>query len=100
MALTPSERSIRARIAAHILHAQRNPQETTAAARQAFLSSFELQADPTGSLDPAERKRRAQHLRKAYFSKLALASARARRGTTERKNKTKPPSLSAAGGEV
>jgi hypothetical protein len=30
-------------------------------------------------LDPAERTRRAEHLRKAFFARLALKSAQARR---------------------
>jgi hypothetical protein len=34
--------------------------------------------DPEGLLDPRERARRAEHARKAYFLRLALASAHAR----------------------
>ena len=32
-----------------------------------------------GRLDPEERRRRAEHARSAYFTRLALASAAARR---------------------
>jgi hypothetical protein len=48
-------------------------------ARAAFLAAFERQADPKGELPAAERERRAQQLRSAYFARLALASAKARR---------------------
>jgi hypothetical protein len=78
-ALTPEERSLRARLAAHSLHAQRDPRETTAAARQKFQDSFLVAVDPEGMLPEDERRRRAEHARKAYFLKLALKSAQARR---------------------
>jgi hypothetical protein len=42
------------------------------------MARFEREADPDGTLDPAECARRAEHLRRAYFAKLALASSRAR----------------------
>lgn len=80
MALTPAERSLRARLAAHTLHAQVDPQEHTAPARRAFLDRFEREVDPDGVLAPDERARRASHARTAYFTKLALKSAQARRG--------------------
>jgi hypothetical protein len=74
-----NDRVLRARMAAHLLHAQvTNPSEHTAPARAAFLSRFERQVDPDGILDPQERARRAEHAKKAYFLKLALASAKAR----------------------
>jgi hypothetical protein len=77
--LTPSQRSQRARIAAHALHAQvEDPRAHTAKARRAFLDRFEREADPTGALDPAERARRAAHLRRRYMTALALKSSRAR----------------------
>lgn len=74
-----SERVLRARLAAHTKWANQDPVEGTAAARAAFLDRFELQVDPDFALDPAERARRAGHARKAYFTKLALKSAQARR---------------------
>jgi hypothetical protein len=77
--LTPEQRSLRARTAAHDSWAQTSdPAARTAAARQAFLSRFERQVDPDGVLDPAERARRAEHARKAHFSRLAFASSKAR----------------------
>jgi hypothetical protein len=70
---------MRARMAAHALHA-RVPDAAahTAPARAAFLARFEREVDPDGVLDPHERARRAEHARKAYFLRLALASAHAR----------------------
>lgn len=77
--LSPAQRKLRAQIAAHTRHAKvADPSETTAAARAAFLSKFEREVDPDGTLDPVERARRAAHLRKAYFKRLALLSAKAR----------------------
>jgi len=77
MALTPSERSLRARLAAHTQHAQ--GRTNTEPARAAFKARFEREVDPNGVLDPAERSRRAEHARKAHYTKMALASAKARR---------------------
>lgn len=85
--LTPSERALRARLAAFALHAQRDPQETTQAARQTFLTRFEREVDPDQRLPEAERVRRAEAARKAYFVKLALRSAVARR----RRVASRPP---------
>ncbi len=76
----PSERALRARIAAHSKWAcTADTTAATAAARTAFLDRFEREIDPDGLLSPEDRARMAQHARKAYFSKLALKSARARR---------------------
>ncbi len=80
MPATPAERSLRARLAAHSLHARvTDPTAHTAPARRAFLDRFEREVDPNGELSPQERARRAEHARKAYFSRLALKSAQARR---------------------
>lgn len=79
MTLTSEQRSLRARLAAHCLHATiADPAAHTAPARAAFLDRFEREVDPDGVLPPAERARRAEHARKAYFARLALASAKAR----------------------
>lgn len=77
--LSPEQRSLRSRMAAHALHARvTDPAAHTAPARMAFLDRFAQEADPDGVLAPAERARRAEHLRKAYFTKLAYASSRVR----------------------
>ena len=78
--LTPEQRRLRASIAAHTQWAKEaDPTARTATARKAFMERFEREADPDGVLDPAERARRAEHLRRAYFTRLALASSRARK---------------------
>lgn len=77
--LTPEQRALRARLAAHTLHAKITDETAhTAPARKAFLDRFERQVDPDGTLEPAERARRAEHAKKAYFTRLALKSARSR----------------------
>ena len=76
---SPAQRALRARMAAHRLHAGiTDPAAHTAPARAAFLGRFEREVDPDGLLDRRERARRAEHARKAYFLRLALASAHAR----------------------
>jgi hypothetical protein len=77
--LTPEQRSLRSRLAAHSLHSQRDSRELTAKARAKFLGRFLDEVDPDRELPEAERLRRAEHARKAYFTRLALASAKARR---------------------
>ena len=89
----------RGRLGAHIAHSRNDPRAMTAparndqardgrnlgshthsaAARGAFLSSFERQADPDGILPVAERMRRAEHLKKAHFLRLAMKSAATRK---------------------
>ncbi len=84
--MTNSLFSLAGRIGAHALHARYDPRETTRSARAAFLDRFEREADPEGILPPHERTRRAGHLRKAYFSRLALRSAQARQRRARRGN--------------
>jgi hypothetical protein len=58
--------------------------------------------DPDGVLDPKERARRAEHVRKAYFLQLSLASKRARakkqalKAEEEKAASEKPPILSSS----
>jgi hypothetical protein len=77
--VSPSERTLRARLAAHMLHARRDPRHTTANGRAAFLARFEREVDPDGTLDPAECRRRAEQARRAYFTRLSLAAIQAKR---------------------
>lgn len=78
--LTPQERTLRAKMAAHSRWAKVEDRgEETAAGRAAFELRFLREVDPENRLDPAERLKRAENLRKAYFAKLALKSAVARR---------------------
>lgn len=77
---TPSERALQSRMAAHVSWANTpDPSARTAPGRAAALERFERQVDPDGTLPQHERQRRADHAKKAYFTKLALASAKARR---------------------
>ncbi len=71
--------SLRGRIGALRLHATHDSRQLTAKARERFLSRFEREVDPEGVLSEAERARRAEYARKAYFAQLALKSAKARR---------------------
>jgi hypothetical protein len=73
-----AERSLRARLAAYALHAQRDPRETTANGRAAFLARFDREVDPEGRLEVDERRRRAEQARRAYFARLSLAAVKAR----------------------
>jgi len=66
------------------LHATHDPRETTAAGRRKFLASFpqqviEAAAAKGEDLSEAEITRRAEYLRRAYFARLALKSAKVRR---------------------
>ncbi len=74
--MTHSERQLAGRIAAHESWAQTPDRAArTAPAREALAAKFLSQAggDPT----------RAEHLRKAYFARLALKSAQSRRKARE-----------------
>jgi len=55
-----------------------DPAARTAPACQRFLDRFEREVDPDGTLPVAERNRRADHAKKAYFAGLALKSSKAR----------------------
>jgi hypothetical protein len=74
------------KIGAHTQHARHDPQLTTAPARRAFMARFEREADPDGLLPEAERHRRAESLRKAYFARLQFLSAQARRRRAEKES--------------
>lgn len=47
--------------------------------RAGLEAKFLREVDPDGTLPDAERRRRAECARRAYYQRLALASARARR---------------------
>jgi len=71
--MTPSQRRLRAQVAAHTRWAHcEDRRAATAKASQAFLDRFERQVDPDGTLPPAERAKRALNARKAHMSALAL----------------------------
>jgi len=93
MTITTAARSRAGFIGAMVTHSRHDARATTAAARAAALARFERDVDPTGSLAPAERSRRAEFARKAYFARLALKSARARSGNGERRASTRRPAI-------
>jgi hypothetical protein len=79
VALSPSERSIRARIGALTLHSRYDSKELAAPAHRGFMARFEREVDPLEELSESERSRRAQSAMRAHMARLALASAKARR---------------------
>ena len=80
MATTPEQRSLNARAAVHSSWANTpDRSRRTAPAREAALARFERQVDPDGVLAPAERARRAESARRAYFLGLSAKSAAKRR---------------------
>lgn len=79
--LTPEERSLRARIAVRTSWANTlDPTSRTAKARAAADGRFEKQARELhpGATDE-QIARSAEHLKSAHYSRMALASAKARR---------------------
>ncbi len=88
--LTPAERSLWARAAAYRLHSLYDSRELTANARAAFQDRFASQVDPDGTLPEAERQRRAECARKAYYTALAAKSARARRSRRKKRPEGSP----------
>ena len=79
LSLSPEQRSLRASLAAHAMHARHDSREITANARAGFLARFLREVDAAApGLTEAERLRRAEHLLRAHMARLALASSRAR----------------------
>ena len=82
--LSPRERTTRARIGAHSLHAKYDPRVTSAPGRQAAADKLNAkllaEIDPDGILSETERARRLHHARRAYFSRLALKRIKNKRG--------------------
>jgi hypothetical protein len=61
------------------MHAQHNSVETSRKGRETFLSRFDDDVDPDHVLTDTERARRADAARRAYFIRLSIKSAEARR---------------------
>jgi hypothetical protein len=77
--ISRSERSLNGRLGAYTMHSRHDAREITAPARRAFLDRFEQQVDPDSVLPEVERRRRAEMALKAHMTRLAVASAKARR---------------------
>ena len=75
----PDHHQIAGRIGGLVAHSRHDSRELTAAGRKAFLDRFEREVDPEGTLPESERKRRAELAKRAHMTRLAYASARARR---------------------
>ena len=68
------------RIGAHVSWAKTEDRsKRTENGRKAFMERFYDEVDPDRVLPADEREQRAQHARKAYFARLAMKSAAARR---------------------
>lgn len=77
--LTPVQRSMRARAAAHVSWSRTTDRAArTAPARKAALDRFERMVDPDGVLDDETRRKQALAAKRAYFQQLAYRSSRAR----------------------
>jgi hypothetical protein len=91
--MTPAERSLRGKIAAHESWARTSDRSArTANARMGLEEKFWREADPNNELAPDERAKRAESLRKAHYSRMAYKSARARRrrGAMVKRETTRP----------
>jgi hypothetical protein len=78
--LTPEQRSLRSRIGAYAALAKHGRTAMTEAARAVNPSSDDYWlAQVDADLDEAERHTRAADLKRAYFARLALKSAQARK---------------------
>ncbi len=83
--MTPAQRTLRARIAAHTSWANTSDRGArTANARQASMDRFEKLVDPDGVLPVEERQQRAASAKTAHYLKMAAASAAARRGKRDK----------------
>ena len=80
----PQEMALRGRIGGYVTHSRYDSRKVTAPARKAFLERFLFEVDPNSELSESERVRRAELARRAYFAKLAHASAKARRAKNSR----------------
>lgn len=71
-----SSEKLRGLLGAYTQQALYDPALTTASARAAFLATFDTAVDPLGELPQAERQRRAEAARSAYFTRLRLERTR------------------------
>ena len=76
---TPPNRTLAAKLAANTRWSKEDPAEQGRKMRAGLDAKFLREVDPNNELPEAERHRRAECARKAYYQRLALASANARR---------------------
>jgi hypothetical protein len=81
--LSPTGRTLRARIGAHSLRAQHDSTVVSAPGRKAAAEKLNArllaEIDPDNSPPEEGRARRLDHARRAYFARLALRRAKKRR---------------------
>ena len=75
----PSDSRLAAQIAANSRWSREDPTEQGRTMRAGLEAKFLREVDPNNELPEAERRRRAESARRAYYQRLALASAKARR---------------------
>jgi hypothetical protein len=79
--LSPAHRSLVGKVAANTRWAQTTKDErraATAPATEGRRRSWERKADPEGRMTPEELADAVERLKKAHYSRMALASAQAR----------------------
>jgi hypothetical protein len=77
----PTDRTLAARIAANTRWSREDPTEQGRVMRAGLDAKFLREVDPDNELPEPERHRRAECARKAFYQRLALASAKARRAS-------------------
>jgi hypothetical protein len=86
---TTNDRSQIAKIAANTRWAhEQDRSAATQAARDGMYRRFEDEVDPERKLSPEERGKRVESARRAYYQRLALKSAQARRAKGGQGNPT------------
>jgi hypothetical protein len=81
--LTPTQRSLRAQIAANTRWSKEDPAANAARGQAGLLAKFEREArDAEPGLTDAEYVRRAQAAHRAHMQRLALASSKARKAAS------------------
>lgn len=78
--LTPAERRLRGKLASYESWAKTPDRSArTAPGRAAQLARFEKIVDPDGTMPPTARAQAAEAAKQAHYTRMALASAKARR---------------------
>lgn len=86
--LTPSQRTMRARIAANIRWSREDGKPSAIRAQAGLLAKFVDQVDPDRVLPEAERQRRAEAARRAHMQRLSFRSSKARSRNDREKAQT------------
>jgi hypothetical protein len=81
----PKAKSLSHQIAANVRWSKEDPTRQGEILRAGLERRFLDEVDPNRELSEAERIRRAESARKAFYQRLALASAKARRERSVRR---------------